>query len=290
VSKSAGEHGAELAALATSPVPVDPEVFPSLRYRRMAQRFGMAAQEQLTCGTHIHVAITSEEEGVGVLDRIRPWLAVLLALSGNSPYWQGEDSSYASYRAQVWSRWPSAGPTELFGSAQAYQHTVRALVDSETILDEGMIYFDARLARNYPTVELRVPDVCMHAQDAALLAVLARALVETAAREWAAGRSAPLMRTEALKLASWRASRSGLEGALIHPHTQRPAPAHEVVRALVDHVQPGLEHSCEAEEVRGLLEDLLGRGNGASLQRAACGRNGRLVDVVTDAITRTRAA
>jgi carboxylate-amine ligase len=254
----------------------------------MAERFGMAAQEQLTCGTHIHVAITSEEEGVGVLDRIRPWLAVLLALSANSPFWHGEYSSYASYRAQVWTRWPSAGPTELFGSAQTYRQTVRALVDSETILDEGMIYFDARLARNYPTVELRVPDVCMHAQDAALLGVLARALVETAAREWAAGRPAPLVRTEALKLANWRASRSGLEDTLINPRTQRPAPAREVVQAFLGHVQPGLEHTSEAQDARRLLDELLGRGNGACLQRAAYQRNGRLADVVSDAITRTR--
>ena len=102
--------GAELAALATSPLPVRPTVSPGSRYRRMVERFGLTASEQLTCGCHVHVAITSAEEGVAALDRIRPWLAPLLALSANSPFWAGADSGYASYRSQVWGRWPSTGP------------------------------------------------------------------------------------------------------------------------------------------------------------------------------------
>ncbi len=68
----------------------------------MAEAFGLTAHEQLTCGCHVHVEISSADEGVIVLDRARPWLAVLLALSANSPFWQGVDSSYASFRYQVW--------------------------------------------------------------------------------------------------------------------------------------------------------------------------------------------
>ena len=130
----------------------------------------------------MHVGVASDAEGVAVLDRIGPWLAPLLALSANSPYWMGDDSGYASFRSQVWSRWPTAGPTRLFGTPEAYHAAVQGLVATGTILDQGMVYFDARLSARYPTVEIRVADVCLSADTATLLAALARGLVETAAR------------------------------------------------------------------------------------------------------------
>ena len=201
--------GVEIAALGTSPLPVDPSLTPSRRYERMAERFGLTVKEQLTCGCHVHVAVDSDDEGVAVVDRVRPWLAPLLAVSANSPFWQGRDSKYASFRSQVWARQPSAGPTELFGSARAYRETMQAVIDSEVLLDPGMIYFDARLSERYPTVEVRVADVCLDADDAVLVAAVCRALVETAVREWRAGRPAGQIRTELLRLAMWRAGRSG---------------------------------------------------------------------------------
>ena len=93
------------------------------------------------------------------------WLPVLLALSANSPFWQGRDTGYASFRSQAWTRFPTAGPTEIFGSAAAYEARAAGLVDTGVLLDRGMIYFDARLSHKYPTVEIRVADVCLHAED-----------------------------------------------------------------------------------------------------------------------------
>ncbi len=157
----------------------------------MAEHYGLTAQEQLTCGCHVHVSVESDEEGVAVLDRMRVWLPVLLALSANSPFWQGKDTRYGSYRSQVWGRWPSAGPVEIHGSAEAYHARVRSLVATGALRDEGMIYFDARLSHRYPTVEVRVADVCLDPADTVLLATLVRGLVETSAREWREGRPVP---------------------------------------------------------------------------------------------------
>ncbi|WP_143665942.1 YbdK family carboxylate-amine ligase, partial [Streptomyces griseus] len=178
-------------------------------------------QEQLTCGCHVHVSVASDEEGVAVLDRMRRWLPVLLALSANSPYWQGRDSGYSSYRSQVWGRWPSAGPVDVHGSAEAYHDRVRSLVGTGALRDEGMIYFDARLSHRYPTVEVRIADVCLDPADTVLLATLVRGLVDTAAREWRAGEPPPDIDTSLLRVATWRAGRSGLEGRLVHPRTLR---------------------------------------------------------------------
>ena len=185
---AAARAGVTVAALGTSPVAVHPEVVPTSRYQAMAVAFGLTAHEQLTCGCHVHVGISSADEGVAVLDRIQPWLATLLALSANSPFWQGVDSAYASFRYQAWGRWPCSGPTGQFGSAEAYQATVRQMIDTRTLLDSGMVYFDARLSQHYPTIEVRIADVCQHADDAVLIAALVRGLVETEARNWQAGR------------------------------------------------------------------------------------------------------
>lgn len=137
--------GVEVAALATSPLHVDPHLSPTARYERMLQQYGRIASNQLSCGCHVHVDVDSLEEGVGVLDRIGPWLPVLRALTANSPFWHGEDTGYASYRTTVWDRWPSAGPTGPFGSWGAYEQTTTAMLATGALLDEGMIYFDARL-------------------------------------------------------------------------------------------------------------------------------------------------
>src|ERR1700722_461288 len=221
----AARAGAQVAALATSPVPVVPQLVREGRYLAMARAFGLTAHEQLTCGCHVHVEISSPQEGVAVLDRIRPWLAVLLALSANSPFWQGHDSEYASFRYQAWGRWPTSGPTDPFGSAEAYQQTVGQMVGTGTLLDTGMVSFAPRLSEHYPTLEIRIADVCLYADDAVLIAALCRALVDTEARSWQAGAGGPGQRTEMLRLAAWRASRSGLDDALLDPRSGQPEQA-----------------------------------------------------------------
>lgn len=286
VSDAAKGRGARVAALGTSPLPVDPSITVSPRYQRIAGEFGRTAEEQLTCGCHVHVQVESESEGVAVLDRIRSWLPCLLALSANSPFWQGRDSGYASFRSQVWGRWPSAGPTELFGSAATYHATTGAMMESGTLLDLAMVFFDARLSQVHPTVEVRVADVCLVADDAVLLAALVRALVETAARSWRAGAPPAPHRTEVLRLAGWRAGRSGLEGDLVDV-TGRPVPAAQVLRNLMKHLRPVLEDHGELEVVEDLVTGVLRRGTGAAVQRQVHRTSGQLADVVAHAVNRT---
>jgi carboxylate-amine ligase len=287
--QAAHRIGAEVAALATSPLPIEPSVTREDRYEQMTELYAMTAQEQLTCGCHVHVEISSEEEGVATLDRIRPWLPVLLALSANSPFWQGRDSAYASFRYQVWGRWPTSGPTPAFGSAENYRSTVEQMMLTDTALDTGMVYFDARLSEHYPTLEVRVADVCLHAADAVLVAALVRALVETEARNWRAGQPGPNQRVELLRLAAWRASRSGLDGVLLDPATFRPQSAANVANSLLDHVYDALSDAGDADAVAELLAAVLERGNGAAFQRGAYHKTRDMRSVVTGAAALTAA-
>lgn len=264
---AARKSNARVAALATSPLASATHTTPDPRYAQMLERFGLTAQEQLTCGFHVHTYVESPDEGVAVLDRIRDKLAVLTALSANSPFWNGQQTGFESYRTQAWNRWPTAGPAAIYGTYPAYRRVVTRLLDSGVMLDEGMLYFDARLSRNHPTVEVRVADVCLRAEDAALIALLVRALVESASREWRAGVDPAPVPTVLLRMASWQASSSGLSGELLDFGTFRPARATDVVRSLVDYLAPVLDEQGELAVARQGVEDIIARGTGAAEQR-----------------------
>lgn len=265
--RAARLHGGRVAALATSPLGTATHLTPNPRYMTMQQRFGLTVRNQLTCGLHVHTSVDSPEEGVAVMDRIRDKLAVLIALSANSPYWNGAETGFESYRTQAWNRWPGSGPTMIFGSLPVYRRLVTRLVESGVLMDEGMVYFDARLCRHHPTVEIRVADVCLRADDAALIAVLVRALVESASREWNDGVDPAPVPTLLLRMAAWQASNCGLRGQLLDFGTFTPAPAADVVHALVDFVAPVLEEQGELDMVRAGVSRILAAGTGSQLQR-----------------------
>ncbi len=276
--------GGRVVAMATSVFAEPPSLVPEPRYLRIQHHAGLLAVRHLTCGFHVHVEVGDRDEGVAVLDRIRVWLPVLLALSANSPFWYGVDSGSASYRYQAMSRWPTAGPCDVFGSAAAYDRQARALLDSGVPLDEDMLYFDARLSAHFPTVEVRVADICMDVTHAAVLAALVRALVETAARQWRGGQPPPPVSAAELRAWTWRASRFGLDDLLVSPATGSLAPAGGVVAELLALLRPVLEEHDEADDVRAVVTAILGDGSGTRTQRQAYARRHEPVDVVESAL------
>jgi carboxylate-amine ligase len=271
--------GARISALATSPLPVAPQHTRNLRYDALLEKFAITAREQLTCGYHVHVSVGSDEEGVAILDRIRSWLPPLIALSSNSPFWNGADSGYASFRTQAWNRWSTAGPTDVFGSADAYHRLVAGLAATGVVTSPD---FDARLSARHPTVEVRVSDVCSDVRDAVVIAALVRALVETAATEWKGGQTPDMVPTAILRQGAWRASRFGVGGNLLHPTAHKPDTARNVVIALFDHVRDALDETGDAAFVGESLQRILDQGTGATRQRQAYQRNGSFADVVAD--------
>jgi glutamate---cysteine ligase / carboxylate-amine ligase len=283
---AAEESGFALAAVATPPLgPPDPAVSANPRYERIVHEFGDTGRRAGTLGMHVHVDIADDDEGVRVIDGLRPWLPLLVALSANSPYAAGRDTGYASWRHQVWDRWPSAGTAEPFGSAEEYRRVSQTLIRLGAALDPGMLYYDARLAADFPTVEIRVADTCTEIEDALLVVALARALVETLAGDSGPGEP---VRSDVLRAAGWRASRFGTAGELVHPVTWSLVPAAEAVEALVERVSPALAAAGDTDLVAEGLARLWATGNGARRQRATYERTGDLRDVVADIVTRTR--
>lgn len=252
----------------------------------MTEKFGLLAYQQLTCGQHVHVQIRSPEEGVAVLDRIGVWLPTVLAVSGKSPFWRGQDTGYASFRSMLWGRWPTALSTTPFGDPATYDAVRADLISVGAALDDGMIYFDARLSAKYPTLEIRVPDVCMGVSDAVLIAALCRALVDTAADAWRRGDPAPAVRPELLRAAQWRAARYGVTDDLVDLASRRRRPAADALDDLLDHVHRALVAAGDLDLVREGLQRLMSAGAGAERQRGAYRYRGELSDVIDDAAAR----
>jgi carboxylate-amine ligase len=290
--RTAGEAAAalDLAMAVSGSVPVtieEPVLSDNDRYRDIADAYGLVARRGTTCGMHVHVEIESPEEGVRCLDRIAPWLPVLLAVSTNSPFAEGIDTGYASWRTQLWSSWPSAGATEPFGSLAGYELVCERMIASGAARDVAMLYFDARLSAGQPTLECRVLDAVTEPADIGLLAALVRALVETAAGAWPEGQ--PRWRSEELRAARWRASRFGLSDALLDPRDHEVRPAREVLAALVELGSVRLEAAGDTERVAAGVERVLS-GTGATRQRSAYERTGSLEGVVDDLLARTAAS
>ncbi len=294
-----GRHFVDLAAraesvrsvaLGTSALPVQTHLARGDRYRTIHDLFRYTMGQQLTCGLHVHVGIESDEEGVAALDGVREWLPVLLALSANSPMWEGQDTGFASYRYQMWGRWPASGVYEPFGSVAEYHRMVESLVATGVLLDRGMVYFDARLSHHNPTVEIRIADICMKPAHAVAITGLVRALVDTALRRQGSVNDEMRSSGPALRLATWAASRYGLTETLVDPVSGRPAAARNVVDRLLEHTAQSLGEAGDRAFVERTVDDMFSGGTGAERQRAVLRETGSLAAVVSDAIEVTHSS
>jgi carboxylate-amine ligase len=262
-------HGAHLAAIGSPPFPVPgaAAVSDTVRYRKLADAFPGISGEEVTCACQVHVGVPSRDHGVAVLNRIRGWLPVLLALSGNSPFWAGRDTGWDSYRYVVQKSWPTAIAPPVCRDADAYdERLARHLADGDA-LDVAGVYWFARLSARYPTVEIRVADTCLAVDDAVLLAGVCRALVATALDHDAAGRTHAPLADELLSDSLASAAGSGLAASVVDPHTGRPTSALALVRTMMAELAPALEASGDRAAVMGLLDRRLRRGSGAATQR-----------------------
>jgi carboxylate-amine ligase len=168
LATAAEAQGALLAAVGAAPLgEPHASVTASDRYLAMHDTVPGLLNEQLLNGMHVHVGIPGRAAGIQVLNRQRPRLHVLLALSANSPFWRGRDSGFASWRTVHAQRWPVEGPPPSFADARDYERRVDALVGSGVVMDRAMLYWHARLSERYPTVEVRIADVALDARTAA---------------------------------------------------------------------------------------------------------------------------
>jgi carboxylate-amine ligase len=239
------------------------------RYLELARQFpAIVADSGGSCGCHVHVGVGSRDLGVQVLNRLGPWLPVLLALAANSPLVGGRDTGWASWRYRRWARWPTARPPPTCANAAAYDAVVGELVRRGAALDEPSVYFLARLSPRYPTVEVRIADTCLEVDDTVLLAGLVRALVATAIWEAEAGVPVRPAAPGRIQAAARAAARHGLAGPGLDPWSGARVAQRRLLDRLLDHVWAALAQSRNDQEITALVGRLDQRGTGADRQRA----------------------
>lgn len=283
LGEAAERVGARLLASATHPFArwgEDGGLTDRAAYVGLHDSYGLLTDEQVLSGCHVHVGIRDPELAVAVMNRIRPWLPVLAALSSNSPFWMGHDSRYASFRTEVFGRWPMAGIPEPVRDRADYDRLLGELHRVEAIDAPGRLYWLARPSERYPTLEIRVGDVLTTVDECLAFAAIVRALVQVLHADAVAGTPVPDVRGEVLRSALWRAARYGLTEDLVDVDARALVPAADAVGSLLTFVRPVLADRGEWEQVSTTVGFLLRAGTGAERQRRTFAEEGSLEAVI----------
>ncbi len=260
-ARGAEKAGARLVSAGLPPfrAGVLGEVTADERYLELVRRFPHACQ--------VHVGVPDRDLAVKVLARLRPWLATLLALTANSPIAGSADSGWSSRRYRELLQWPTFRPPAAWTSADRYDRAVGALIARGAATDHASIYFLARLSPRYPTVEVRVADACLIAEDAVLLAAVVRALVATLMDDARRGQPIEPAATARVNASLLAAARHGIStpGARLRDGSRVPRGA--LLARLQAEIMPALEATGDAEEVASGLGRIGRVGTGADRQR-----------------------
>jgi glutamate---cysteine ligase / carboxylate-amine ligase len=286
---AAQQVGKRIAAAGTHPFsPWHEQVItPKERYLDLVREYQRLIKEQIIFGCHVHIGLNNRETALQVMNHARIWLSPLLALSASSPFQDGVDTKYASYRTGLWWSSPLAGPPPFFSSLCEHDAFIQALVMTKSVEDITRIYWDIRVPERYDTIEFRVMDACMTIDETLMITGLIRALVRTCYEAILQKRSAPQVRAELLRIANWRAARYGLEGELIDVVGEYSIPASELLERFLTFLRPALEAEGDWELVSRLVKRTLQQGNGAARQREIFQSTQRIEDVVDYIISET---
>ena len=280
-TRAAGSVGATVLAASTHPCASweQQRLTSSPHYIALLERWRLLALQQVICGCHVHVGIPDLDTAVAVMDRVRPYLPLVLALTCSSPFHEGRDTGHDSYRTLWWGRWPISGSTEPLGSGAAYLDVVDGLRAAGAVDGSSGLYWDVRPSAKYPTLEYRVADVCTSVDDAVLHAAIVSSLTRVLASRAIAGDPVPEVRPELLRAARWRAARDGMSGQLLDPVRRKLVDARMALSLLLAELRDDLEDRAEWNEVSGLAERALDRGTSAVRQRHQMLRTGDLLEV-----------
>jgi carboxylate-amine ligase len=210
----AGEHECMIFASSLHPFSTfsSQQIFPDPRYAKILDELGIVGRRLITQGLHCHVGLEDEETAISVFDRLRPWLPLLLALSASSPFFDGVDTGFASYRSKLFDALPRSGIPQKLGSWQSYCDLVILLKRCGIIEAPRDIWWDVRPSPGFGTVEVRICDVPGRFKYIVALVALIQAMVAALA----SGRmEAPDTHIAVILSNKWQAARHGLQGQFV---------------------------------------------------------------------------
>ncbi len=287
VGSWAAASGTALASAGTHPFSryMDQKITDQERYKRVIRTLRWVAQREVIFGQHVHVGVPGEQEAIEAHNRLAEQVPLLLALSANSPYWQGIDTGFESARVKVFETFPRAGLPPAFPDYAAFEGYVDLMVRSGSMDDYTFCWWDVRPHPRIGTIELRVLDSQTSLESTIALAALTQCLVAKFLSEDARG---PYDR-ELTSENKWRAARHGLNAAFYDAEKGATVPVKESARALVDELHPiSQDLGCE-NELQDILE-IVENGTGSQHQRRVFAQSRDFLDVVAFLIEGTRPA
>jgi len=257
------------------------------RYDQIIFELQDAARSNLIFGLHVHVGIPNREKGIHILNAVRYFLPHIFALSTNSPFWEGRNTGYKSFRTKVFDKFPRTGIPEYYSSASEYDDYVSLLVKTNCIDNGKKIWLDIRLHPFYKTIEFRICDVPMRAEETIALAALMQALVVKIDKLMRQNLNFRLYRRALINENKWRASRYGIDGKLIDFGKQEEVDTRSLIGELIHFVDDVLDELGSREEVFSVFK-ILGMGTGADRQLAVYERTKSLKEVVKNIVEETK--
>jgi carboxylate-amine ligase len=237
------------------------------RYDQLAQDHGVVARRMLICGMHVHVGIDDDELRVDLMEQATYFLPHLLALSTSSPFWHGYPTGLRSYRLSIFDGMPRTGLPEAFDSWAEYQRHVNVLIDAGQIEDASKIWWDLRPSGRFPTLEMRIADVCTTAAHGASVAALFQSILATL---WQLKRDNQRWRTYSTMLIQenrWRAQRYGVDEGLIDFGLGQVVPCADLIEELIDLSEPASTRLGCVDELQG-IRSIIADGTSAHRQMA----------------------
>lgn len=279
---SAGTHPFSLA--------LDQTVVDKERYQRVLDRSQFWGRRQIIYGVHVHAGVSSRDKALPTLNGLTNYYPHLLALSASSPFWEGEDTGFASQRAQLFQQLPTSGLPFVFEDWEVYQDYLQDLLATGVIDDPSENRWDIRPVPAYGTVEMRAFDGIPNLQDLSALVALTQCLVEDFSRQLEAGQRIVPLQPWHHQENKWRAARYGLEAEVILDRSNRERPLTEDVLDLLNRLEPLARRLGCAGELAG-VEAICQQGPSYQRQRRiAAQAGGDLRAVVDDLVAQGRSS
>jgi glutamate---cysteine ligase / carboxylate-amine ligase len=263
----AAELDLSIMASGTHPLAMWSRVRPTNqpRYGKVMHDLQMIGSRLVLCGMHVHVEVPNLDTRVDIMNRIQPYLPLLLALSTSSPFWQAQRTGLLGYRLAAYRELPRTGLPDLFDGAADYLRYVETLVAARAIQDSSYLWWVIRPSRKHPTLELRVADSCTRVDDTLAIAALYRCLVRHLARDPALNAG----RTGASRAVTdencWRAQRYGIHGSFVDEATMSAKPVAQVLDEVLDLVAEDAK-ALDCERELDLARWIIARGTSADRQ------------------------
>ncbi|AFO56195.1 glutamate--cysteine ligase [Natrinema sp. J7-2] len=255
-------HGYRIAAAGLHPLAKwrELEHAEKPRYRSQLDRIQYPQHRNTTAGVHVHVGVDDADKAVWIANELRWYVPIMLALSANSPYWNGFDTGLQSARAKIFEALPNTGMPTHFEDFEAFDRFERRMLETESISDRGELWYDVRPHTAHGTVEIRTPDGQADPDVVMAFVEYAHALVEALAEEYEDGASGHQHRRELLDENKWRAIRYGQSASVIDRDLESTVDLGELVdreceRLGIDGIKRVYESESGADRQRRLLEE-----------------------------------